>query len=344
MAKETKPTEGGAKGIIKPRLPYLEFKGKNGTSIYNDLPDEIWERIPPMKEVERFKLAHRHYVPVQQRVGNEKEGIRETTSGVYVSGEWSFDAKFNATWNFKTTDSDGNEITRLVSSKVCAFETTNDDGPVALTINISGRETNGFLRLERSNPVDVLIYLFLRLAPQVENNLLGVPNHHEAPYDIEYVDDDAAQMARVKMYQVQEEARKSFDEIKEDTTLLYALANSMSQNAPYVGPKTQIHMLDYMLPWLNNHPDLVLKQIQNLDNITLDVDIKDGIDRGIILNDTAAKGFIFPDKTDASKGIVNYLDSDSADAQIKILKKHLMSAAGKNAKLFLRSKLSSLRV
>lgn len=339
MAKEKEE-----KSVEVARLPLHIHKGDRGEVRYNDLPDEVWAKIPPMGEVETFRMAQRHYIQAREITGDEKKGQREVISGVHVSGTHMFTARFPVSFTFKTAEEekDPNSVGKVLTAKICAFQSADDNGPVALMLEFNGKE-NGFVKLYRSNPMHQLLYLALRLSPQLNGNILGLLNFSDTPPDFEYVDLVGEQQTRVDSWDKSQKATAEFYAIVEDNDeAAYALAVSMNPNAPYNGGKSKVAVKDYMRTWIEQKPELVLERIKSLDQIKLDVELKEALDRGIIKNDKEARGFIFPDRGN-KKGIVNYLETDTDEAQLRILKTYFLNSDNSKDKVYLRTKLEESR-
>lgn len=315
---------------------------RDGTKVWNDC-DELFALVPPMKRTEKFRLSSQHYFPVKERHGSEVRGD-EVTSRNARTGRLNFTASFPLEY----VDAQGNG--RVYN--ICAFLTTAGELPqpeIVAFDGADGGEITLYGQIEKDGkwvdgPVrDKMIYTALMLSRQVEGNVTGARNYNSRDYDFIRVDEEAILDTKMEIRDLARKADRAMEEVEKDLDLLFTLAKTISVDYPYTGTKTLNAIRDYLAPFIDKDPATVLDRIQNLDANRIKVDISDAIDRGIIQNDPAAKGWIFAKKKSGNKGIVNYLESDSDDRQRAILDQFFVSDPGAAAKAYLRQSLDKER-
>jgi len=322
------------------------WRSRDGLTVYNDLPDEIWRRIPAMRQVEKFRLSERNWTTVRAVTGDERKGQLEVVTNAKASGDFVFTAKFNVDYSYevkrKTAPGQPQDVeTVMGSSTIIAYTTTGPDGPIPLVKVFSGKE-GGLVILNRNNREDALIYIALMMAPPKEGNLLGMKNYHGLPPDIIHIDEEKLIADRLAQGDLRRAADRAYEDIENDLDLMYVLARSMSDNYPYDGAKSILHLKDYMRAFVDRAPQLVLAKIKELDISRLREDIKDALNLKLIENDSTSNSFIFPNK-EGNKGIVSYLATDNEGAQARILYQFLNSPDGSKAKAYMRKELDILR-
>jgi len=311
---------------------------RDGTKVWNDC-DELFAMVPKMKRTEKFRLSHQHYFLTKERFGSEVRGD-EITSRTPRTGNLTFTASFSLEYV--------NSIGEGRVYNICAFTGMTGELPNAERVSFDG-ENGAEITLHgeiEQNGVwvpgpakDKMIYTALMLSRQVEGNVTGAKNYNSRDYDIIRVNEEAILDAKIEVRDLARKADRAMEEIEADLDLLLTLAKTISDDYPYTGAKTLNAMRDFLAPFVDTKPELVIEKIKNLDVNRIKVDISDAIDRGIIVNDNTAKGWMFGKRKGTNKGIVNYLESDSPERQRTILESFLTSDAGTASKAYLRQAL-----
>lgn len=314
---------------------------RDGTKVWNDC-DELYAKVPKMKRTEKFRLSQQHYFMPKERNGSETRGD-ETTHRTPRTGNLVFTAGY-------TLEHVGSDGTSRVYN-ICAFLGTTGEIPNPEKIIFEG-ESGGEIILHGEiekdgkwvdGPVkDKMLYTALMLSRQTEGNVTGARNYNSREYDFIRVDEEAILDNKIHLRDLARTADREMEKVEADLDLLFTLAKTISPSYPYTGAKTVNAIRDYLAPFVDRDPALVIDKIKNLDANRIKVDISDAIDRGIIENDSASKGWFFA-KRKNSKGIVNYLETDTVDRQRLILDSFLMSDPGAAAKAYLRQALDKER-
>lgn len=303
-----------------------QFETRDKTMVWNDCP-ELFEKVPVMKEVEYFQVCQNNYVPTRQRFGNEAQGQAEETKFIKTTGTHTISGNFTITHGSR-------------NHKICAWLTSRESGPEPLSLTISGDE-GGRLVLHKNNEIHQRMWVAMMLSPQNENNILGLKNFGDTQYLYYHLDPEADLQAKVDAREKRRAADREYEKIESDEDLLYVLAYSMVPADPYNGPKNRNMLIDYMAPFVDNKPDLVMEKIAELDANRVKVDIKDALDAGIIQNDKNAYAFIFAKEEGSKRGIISYLETDSENRQLQILQQFMAGTQGAAAKAIMRKALES---
>jgi hypothetical protein len=234
------------------------------SEIYNNCP-QLFKKVPPMQEEEKFRVGQSWWVPVRVRDGGKEDG-----TPFYVKSIGTFSIKLGYTLLDRES---GNAY------KICAFINTQEGRPVAIRKVFFGDE-NGMITLYKNNVEDQLAWYALMLAPFNKDNVLGLDNNG-SPYLVEYVNEAAMINARASMIEQRRSAERALEQIT-DVEVLYALSQQLNPVAPYTGTKALQPLIVYLDAFVQNDPNKVVEAIQDLDALKIRQQIDDAITMGIM--------------------------------------------------------------
>jgi len=292
------------------------------SEIYNNCP-HLFKKVPEMGEVEKFRIAESHWIPVRIREGGKEDGSPFYAKSVGL---------FNVTFAYNLLDNESGNV-----YKIAAFTAVSNNQPVPLRRTLDGDE-NGMLTLFKSNLEDRLIWYAIMLAPFNKHNVLGMPNINGLPYNIEYINEAAIINARASLIEQRRAAERALEQIN-DLDVLFALSQQINPNAPYSGTKAMQPLIVYLDGFIQNNPNKVIEAIQDLDAVKIRQNIDDAITMGIIINDKPGFGWYFTKGKAGNKGIVNYAEGTDDKSQKQTLVNYLLGQKGTADKLIMQKEL-----
>lgn len=294
----------------------------NDSEIYNNCPN-LFKRVPEMGDVEKFRIAETHWIPVRIREGGKDDGTAFYSKSVGL---------FNVTFSYSLLDNETGNVYKII-----AYTATGNGRPIALRRTLDGDE-NGILTLFKSSLEDRLIWYAIMLAPFNRDNVLGLPNNHGRPYDIEYINESAMINAKASLIEQRRSAERALEQIN-DVDVLFALSQQLNPTAPYTGTKALQPLIVYLDAFIQNNPNKVIEAIQDLDALKIRQQIDDAITMGIIINDKPGLGWYFTKGKTGNKGIVNYAEDTDDKSQKQTLINYLLGSKGVADKLIMQKEL-----
>lgn len=298
----------------KKTCPIKPWKNRDETLVFNE-DQSIFDLVPDMPDVVKLMPQNHMMAATRLRLGNEQRGEIEQVYPQREIGVWTQSLKFgvNGPNGF---------------SKVCAFTSVNQDGPVPLELIFNGDVAGGACYLYKSRPEDVVKYFAVMVDPFNADNVLT----KQSTEDIEYnpppngitayyvVDEQKLVDEKAKLLQQADNVRIQLSQLAESLDDYYALCQTVDERNVYNGPKNFSAMRVFLNSYVDAQPDKVMSAIKSLDVSRVVRAVTAALDSGFIRKNKSDDGFEFKDGT----GILGYDKGISDEQKLKELAKTLM--------------------